>query len=336
MNIENINFVQIDSYRLTINLELYKTLKDVIQAKLTERQTISLVEKLKLLIPSKESFDDKINILYQGINDLTSNNRTKEKIKQLINNNILREENLILFKLALNLDRFKKIILEQSKLVAEGFQLTENIHLMDFQYDYNMLHLPYSVRVTGALLIKALFEEINIRKNVLYKPLMEDLDKLQDLDADAILQIIYAESASQSIRSSSGSSYESRLEEVLKNNNILYKNQSFDMNLEAVEYDFILMRNGKKIGVSAKRTLRERYKQNHEDVDKLEVDAMFLITLGIDLNEDKIRYITHKAGNYIFVASDLYEQTSFFQKNENVYPLNLLTNDLIDEIIKVK
>ncbi len=336
MNIENINFVKINSYRLTINLELYKTLKDVIQTKLTEGQTLGLVEKLKLLILSKENFDDKVNILYQGIDDLTNNSRTKEKIKQLIDNNIFREENLVIFKIALNLDRFKKVILQQSKLVAESFQLTENIHIMDFQYDYNMLHLPYSIRVTGALLIKALFEEINIRKNILYEPLIEDLDKIQNLDADAILQIIYAESASQSIRSSSGSSYESRLEEVLKNNNIIYKNQSFDANLEAVEYDFILMRNGKKIGVSAKRTLREPYKQNHEDVDKLEVDAMFLITLGIDLNEDKIRYITHKEGNYIFVAADLYEKTSFFQENEKVYPLNLLSNDLIDKIIKVK
>lgn len=336
MNIENINFVKINSYRLTINLELYKTLKDVIQTKLTEGQTLGLVEKLKLLISSKENFDDKINILYQGIDDLSSNTKTKEKIKQLIDNNIFREENLIIFKVALNLDRFKKVILQQSKLVAEGFQFTENIHIMDFQYDYNMLHLPYSIRVTGALLIKALFEEINIRQNILYKPLIEDLEKIQNLDADAILQIIYAESASQSIRSSSGSSYESRLEEVLKNNNIIYKNQSFDANLEAVEYDFTLMRNGKKIGVSAKRTLRERYKQNHEDIDKLEVDAMFLITLGIDLNEDKIRYITHKVGNYIFVAADLYEKTSFFQENEKVYPLNLLSNDLIDKIIKEK
>lgn len=334
MNIEKINFVPIDSYRLSINLELYKTLKDVIQAKLTEKQTTSLVQRLKLLTSSKENLEDKINILYQGINDLSHNSRTKEKIKQLIENNIFKEESFIIFKLALNLDRFKKIILEQSKLAAEGFQLTDDIHMMDFQYDYNLLHLPYSVRVTGALLIKALFEEINIRKNILYKPLIEDLDKITSLDADAILQIIYAESASQSIRSSSGSSYESRLEEVLKGNNIAYKTQSFDSNLQAVEYDFILLRNQKKIGVSAKRTLRERYKQNHEDIDKLEVDAMFLITLGIDLNEDKIRYITHKEGNYIFVASDLYDKTSFFQNNENVYPLNMLTNNLIDKILK--
>ena len=62
----------------------------------------------------------------------------------------------------------------------------------------------------------------------------------------------------------------------------------------------------------------------------------FLITLRIDLNEDKIRYITHKVGNYIFVAADLYEKTSFFQENEKVYPLNLLSNDLIDKIIKEK
>lgn len=314
-------------------MELYKTLKDVIQTKLTEAQTIGLVSKLKLLIPSKEKFDDKISILYRGVDDLSKNEKTREKIKQLIDNSVLKEENLTIFKLALNLDRFKKIILEQSKLVAEGFQLTDDIHIMDFQYDYNMLHLPYSIRVTGALLIKALFEEINTKKNILYKPLIEDLAKIDKLDADAILQIIYAESASQSIRSSSGSGYETRIEELLKNSNIFYQGQTHDSNLQAVEYDFVLMRNDKKVGVSAKRTLRERYKQNHEDIDKLEVDAMFLITLGIDLNEDKINYITHKEGNYIFVASDLYRQTSFFQKNEKVYPLNLLTNELIDEIL---
>ena len=31
-----------------------------------------------------------------------------------------------------------------------------------------------------------------------------------------------------------------------------------------------------KIGVSAKRTLRERYKQNFEDIDQLDVDYMML------------------------------------------------------------
>lgn len=58
-----------------------------------------------------------------------------------------------------------------------------------------------------------------------------------------------------------------------------------------LEYDFTFYIDDRKYGVSAKRTLKERYKQNFEDVDFLTVDAMFLITLGIDLNEDKLNNI---------------------------------------------
>lgn len=49
------------------------------------------------------------------------------------------------------------------------------------------------------------------------------------------------------------------------------------------------------VGVSAKRTLRERYKQNFENNNLLgDVDYMVLITLGIDLNKDKMDNILAK------------------------------------------
>lgn len=49
------------------------------------------------------------------------------------------------------------------------------------------------------------------------------------------------------------------------------------------------------VGVSAKRTLRERYKQNFENNNLLgDVDYMALITLGIDLNNDKMDNILAK------------------------------------------
>lgn len=116
-------------------------------------------------------------------------------------------------------------------------------------------------------------------------------------------------------------------------NGIKFTSQSFDSNNRAVEYDFKLYVEKKVIGVSVKRTLRERYKQNHENVESLEVDAMILITLGIDLNEDKVNYITSKKGHFIFVASDIFEKSSFLKRENKVYPLNELSNNLLLTIL---
>ncbi len=331
MKLDQIN-LELDNSRLNINLKLYKILKDVVKDKLTSHQTIQLIEKLKILIASKEEYLTKLETLYQGINDLSTNSNTRLKIKTLLDNSIIEEKDFHLLKLALNLNRFKGLILEKSKLISESFRVTEDIHIMDFAYDYKMLYLPYSVRVSGALLIKVLFEKIRLNQNKLYQPIIDDLKKFIDLDPDTILQIIYAESASQSIRSKSGAGYEKRFEEILKNNSIKYQGQTFDSNVNAVEYDFKLLRNNKSIGVSVKRTLRERYKQNHEEIENLDVDKMFLVTLGIDLNEAKVLSILQKENHFIFVASDIYTEKEFLYNTERVFPIDELNNQFIDSI----
>ena len=101
----------------------------------------------------------------------------------------------------------------------------------------------------------------------------------------------------QSIKSDAGSSYESRVYNTLLPIVEDLKGHSHDKNIHSVEYDNTFIFNNKKCGVSAKRTLRERYKQNFEDVSLLEVDYMFVITLGIDLNEEKL---------YVYGAMELY------------------------------
>lgn len=332
MNFEKIN-LQISKSKLNINLLLYKTVKDLIQTKLSDNQIIILIEKLKLLINSEEKFSKKLDILFNSVEYLSKNKAIQTKIINLFENTILEKKHLIVFKLSLNLIRFKDFILKESKLYTENFRIAEGVHIMDFTYDYNMLILPYSVRVSGSLLIKVLFRKINSKTNEIFKPIQSDIKKIKEIDPETILQIIFAESASQSIRSSSGSSYEKRFEEVLINNNIKYTGQSHDSNLQSVEYDFKLFFKNKSIGVSAKRTLRERYKQNHENVSQLDVDAMFLITLGIDLNEDKVNSILQKNKQYIFVASDLYYKKEYFKNNKRVFPLDKLNNSLIKSIL---
>lgn len=328
--------LNLDNFRLNINLELYRTIKEVVQIKLSNEQNISIIEKLKLIIDSDDSFEKKLDNFLASLENIAKKQSRKEDILNFISNVILEERSFRILKLSLNLVRFKDFILEKSKILSENFRATENIHIMDFSYDYNMLLLPYSVRVSGALLIKVLFEEIEKSTNSIYEPIKSDLAKMEKLDPDTILQIIYAESASQSIRSTSGSSYETRFEEILKANGIDYKTKSHDSIINAVEYDFMLLVDNKKIGVSAKRTLRERYKQNHEDVDSLEIDAMFLITLGIDLNEEKVKNIIQKKGHFIFVASDIFEKKEYMKKENKVFPINELNNELIRSLFEEK
>ena len=70
--------------------------------------------------------------------------------------------------------------------------------------------------------------------------------------------------------------------------------------------------------MSAKRTLRERYKQNFEDVNQLSVDAMFLVTLGIDLNEEKLNNIMQRHGYFIVISQEVYDSKSYFKKSKRV------------------
>lgn len=327
--------LHIDNSRLITNLELYKIIKDVIQLKLTSNQIVDFIESLKLIIKSEVDFESKIKNLKVSITKKYSNKESKiHQLNELINNNLFEDKHLYILKIAFNLIRYKGFILEKSKLISDNFRTLDSIHLMDFSYDYNLLLLPYSVRVAGALLIKLLFEAVENSTDPIYESLKADINQIKDLDSDIVLQIIYAESASQSIRSTSGNSYENRFEEILKANGIAYKSQCFDSKINSVEYDFKLLIKNKTIGVSVKRTLRERYKQNHEDVNNLDVDAMFLITLGIDLNEDKIKYITSKNGQYIFVASDLYAQKKHFINCDKVFPISQLSNELIQSMVK--
>lgn len=335
MNIKDIT-LEVNNSRLSINLLLYRTVKEVIQSKISNNHILKLIEQLKLLINSREDFETKKIILLDFAQSLSSSKNVQNRLAELIENSIIEDIHFNVFKLSLNILRFKDYILEKSKLYSENFKVCDDIHIMDFQYDQNMLNLPYAIRVSGALLIKVLFTEIEKNENDFYSSLTSDIRKINEIDPETILQIIFAESASQAIRSLSGSGYEHRFETLLNANNLSYNGQCFDKNIKAVEYDFkITLENGKKIGVSAKRTLRERYKQNHENITDLEVNAMILVTLGIDLNKAKVDYILEKENHYIFVASDLYKKIDYFHNNRRVFALNDLNKETLNQMFEI-
>lgn len=332
MNIEEYP-LDLDNSKLVINLRLYKLLKDVIQTKLTNNQTVNIIEQLKLLDETELPFYEKKELFLDLADDLSKSQKTVQKIQHFLSIVLIEDMDFDLLRTALLLYRFKDYILAKSKLLSQNFRVSPDYHIMDFAYDYNLLLLPYSVRVAGALLIKVLFEQIKDPNNVFYACIYSNLIELEALEPATILQIIYAESASQSIRSTAGKSYEKRFEDLLRINSIAYSPQSHDSKIRAVEYDFKLLVDNKSIGVSVKRTLRERYKQNHEEVDQLDVDAMLIVTLGIDLNETKVENITQKEKQYIFAAADIYHKTTFLSDNPKVYPLTSLNRSVLRQLI---
>ncbi len=328
--------LELSNSHLTINLLLYRTVKEIIHSKISNKHILKLIEELKLLNSTQNTFEDKKQILLDFTTSLSSSDLVQLRLAELIETSILEDIHFNVFKLSLNILRFKDYILEKSKLYSDNFKACDDIHIMDFQYDQNMLNLPYAIRVSGALLIQVLFSEIKESNNEFYSSLRSDIAKINEIDPETILQIIFAESASQSIRSSSGSNYEERFETLLKANGFSYQGQCFDKKIPSVEYDFkINLTNNKTIGVSVKRTLRERYKQNHENIDGLEVDIMLLVTLGVDLNKAKIDYILAKEKHFIFVATDLYHQIDYFYNNSRVFPLSELNEKLLIKISKL-
>lgn len=149
-----------------------------------------------------------------------------------------------------------------------------------------------------------------------------------------MFMIIIDESINQSIKSDAGQSYENRVHSLLLNISDKVEGHSHDEMISSVEYDFTFYIDNKKYGVSAKRTLRERYKQNFEDVDFLTVDAMFLITLGIDLNEDKLNNILQKNGQFVIVADEVYEAKDYLKNNPRVLSSKNIKKETIKDILK--
>lgn len=212
--------------------------------------------------------------------------------------------------------------------MSESQAFVENIYSENADISADKLSLafdtlgidkPYGVRVISSLLVYSTTDisELNIglfltdeaRNGVNeIKSRISRMFHNYGVNTSSIFSIIVAESVSQSIRSTAGSSYEARVESVLSNVDSDIKGHSHDSNIRSIEYNFTFKINDKTVGVSAKRTLRERYKQNFEDNNLLgDVDYMALITLGIDLNKDKMDDILAKKGIFIIVSGDVYD-----------------------------
>lgn len=325
------------------NLYFYTILKILVQCKFTDSQLIcfqSLLNKIK------NNGSDRLNLNNQlsSYRDTLRSNTKKSNYDELTS---LIERNSTMWFYVVNVGiellLFKDLILAEAKAYTNAKQqMLEKIDKLSIEYDTKNLSLPYGQRVLSSLLCFALTnieresEFLLTSSNQRIKSVHQHVLQLANayhINCNNMFLLIVNESVNQSIRSTAGSSYEERVEATLRPIADDLLSHLHDENIQAMEYDFIFTIKGKKVGVSAKRTLRERYKQNHENVANLNVDAVFLITLGTDLNQDKINSILQKDKYYIIVASEIYNASEFMQQNTRILSSEDLTRKTLEEVL---
>ena len=161
---------------------------------------------------------------------------------------------------------------ESQAFVENIYSENADINADKLSLDFDTLGIdkPYEVRVISSLLVYSTTDvsELNVEL-FLTDEARDGVNKIKSrisrmlhnygVNTSSIFSIVVAESV-QSICSTVGSSYEFRVESVLSNVDSDIKGHSHDSNIRSVGYDFIFKINDKIVGVSAKRTLRERYK----------------------------------------------------------------------------
>ncbi len=324
------------------NLLFYTILKNLTKCRLTENK----MQQLKYLISENRNLETDLLIESLSIQVVNEKVKTYDDYITLINlcneNNHFLWCDLVILSIELLLS--KNLILEESKGYAKKDYNEEVSSIEDelsFDYDLVNLERPYSQRVIGALLVYALTD--TARNDELFlntcgksisvlREMILEVTKKYKINVNNIFMIAMDESINQSIISTAGSSYESRVENVLSRISTNVKQRVHDKFITSVEYDFTFELNKKIYGVSAKRTLRERYKQNFEDVNLLSVEAMFLITLGIDLNEEKLNNIMQRHGYFVVVSQEVYESHSYFKKNKRVISSKNFNKEFLEKL----
>lgn len=339
---------EITDFTYEWNLYFYTLLKVLVQTNMTE---IQLINFQNLVLKNKDEYKDntsEFQSLLINANIVKNDQKKQENFINIVNlfDNESYDAWTSMIDVAIDLILFKDLILYESKAyVINKTKEVENLidDKLSLEYDASRLCLPYGQKVISSLLVFAITdlerktEFIMNASNQVIKDIHDKLKYVVDnyrINCNNMLLLIVNESVSQSIKSTAGSSYEDRVRYVLNGKVSNLREHSHDSKISAMEYDFTFEVNDKKVGVSAKRTLRERYKQNHEDIDILDVDYMFLITLGTDLNKVKLDSLLQKNGIYAVVASELYDTKDYLKNNNKVISSKDLSKELLERIIK--
>ncbi|MHA3839505.1 hypothetical protein ACX1NB_03015 [Mycoplasma sp. HF14] len=321
------------------NLYFYKVIKQLIKCRLT----INNRNVLRSIILNNLNVDEKVLYKTLLISDDVCKSTSKNyfQFQELVEilNQIGAKRFIDYTAIALDLISLKDLIIMQSKYYSEEFisiKIKEIQDRLSLKYDCLNIDLPYAERVISALLTDIFTmsddsKEINAEiikdtNNIeIINKIKEKLGYLEtkyNLNVGHVFLLIVNESINQSIISTAGISYEDRVQASVISYVDDIEFHKHDSKYNEIEYDFIFHKNGKQIGVSAKRTLRERYKQNIADCDDLDVDYLCVFTLGIDLSVEKAKNILNKNNLFLVIAEEVYNSNIEFQQNSKVIPSN--------------
>jgi hypothetical protein len=321
-----------------INLNFYNLLKKITQSKLTKNQINDILSMC--IVNQKNNVDFLKEKLFEYV---VHNVKRKDysSIYAFIDDLDDRNISLVVFSLKLNL--IKDLLLLEAKFFQN--QKAEELSSLDqlsLAYDKVSTQVAYATRISGALISLIFFDKI--KRNSLnfvteasesfLEGMVASYEKLskQGLEPNQIFMLLFSESINQSITSSAGASYEDRIKNVLIDIGIPKDEitKAHHENDSATEFDFLFNYENRSYGISAKRTLRERYKQFINTAYN-SGKVMLEITLGTDLSESKAKTIRGH-GVYIFVSDEVFLAKNYLSKIEGIYPASKLSIKLLKSL----
>lgn len=334
-----INKLAIKEKVFDINLVFYNFLKKITQAKFSDNQ----INEILAIYYSNSKVDvETLKELFYSYAEENVKRADLSSISNAISD--INENNIDVFIFSLKLNLVKDLLLQEAKITqAIKAQQLEGLNLLSLAYDNISTQVAYATRISGAILSLLFFE--GLEKNdtnfisegteTFLKSLIESYRSLtkRGVEPNQIFMLLFSESINQSITSSAGASYEDRIKNILLTIGIPNETieKIHDESDSSTEFDFFFTYKGKKFGISAKRTLRERYKQFIKTAHMSKLDVMIEITLGTDLREN-IANTIREHGVYLFVSDEVYESKKFLQKIEGIYPASKLSTELLEKI----
>lgn len=334
------------SSKQKINFKLYYFLKE-----LNATHTPSLGDVVRILgeyLAYKPKDIASIRGLLSEIADkIVSNNEKKASLEELIMN-IETKIDFEIFYFSVSLLQIKPVLLTQAKLYTDTIDTKEKQehHPLSVKYDTISKSAPYYLRVNGGLLSAMFFNYLESNRSDFFVEIEEiffselirrykDL-KSMGLETNQMFLLMFSEAISQSIRSTAGGNYEDRIRNILiaegVNPDTITK--AHDLIDKSTEYDIFFELDGKVIGIGAKRTLRERYKQFGKTTLTTPIDLTIEITLGLDVTKQTAINVTQH-NSILFVADEIYESRVFLQDMNNVYPASEFSLKLIRYLLKI-
>lgn len=314
-----------------LNFKMYLFLKRLnAQDGITDKERLRMLELYERYLNNR----DLTTILeqYRALaHDIKSGDRRETVL--LLMEQIDSDQLIHLFAFCMHLMTIKPLLLAEAKFLSQmDLSVLANLHPLSMEYDAKTSYSAYSTRVHGALLALVFFQKVEEQDFAFLtqathdyvKSLIEYYHKFKSegVDPNQMFMLMFTESMNQSITSLSGTNYEERIRDILIAEGIPKESitKTHDSGDLSTEYDLFFSLAGKTVGISAKRTLRERYKQFIKTKETTEIDVSIEITLGTDLTEQIANTIRqHKT--FIFVAPEVYKSKQYMQDIEGVFPV---------------